>query len=76
MHSTSQSANEFSFNVRTFEASLVQTLQNEWVDNSSCTHHMANDASLFTSLDYSLEKKIYIVDDFGLDITGHGNVAC
>ena len=37
---------------------------------------MAKYASLFSYLDYALEKKIYVVDDFGLDITGHGDVTC
>lgn len=36
---------------------------------------MVKNASLFTSLNSSLENKIYVVDDFGLDIIGPGNVA-
>ena len=37
---------------------------------------MAKDASLFSSLDSTLEKKIYVVDDFGFDIDGHAEVTC
>ena len=37
---------------------------------------MAKDASVFTSLDTFVTKKIYLVNDFALDITGHGDVAC
>jgi hypothetical protein len=51
-------------------------VQNEWVVDSGCTHHMAKDASLFTSLDKVVERKIYVVDDFSLDIVGHGDVPC
>jgi hypothetical protein len=51
-------------------------MQNEWVVDSGCTHHMAKDASLFTSLDKVVEWKIYVVDEFSLDIVGHGDVPC
>ena len=36
---------------------------------------MAKYSSLFSS-DFELEKNIYVVDDFGLDIVGHGDVTC
>ena len=55
---------------------LDQTSQNEWVVNSGCTHHMAKDDSLFSSLDTTIEKKIYVVDGFSLGIVGHGDFAC
>ena len=35
---------------------------------------MAKDASLFSSLDTTTENKIYLVDDFALDIVGHGDI--
>jgi hypothetical protein len=37
---------------------------------------MAKDASLFTSLNEAKERKIYVVDDFSLDIVGQGDVSC
>jgi hypothetical protein len=37
---------------------------------------MDKDASLFTSLDEVVERKIYVVDDFSLDIVGQGDVSC
>lgn len=35
---------------------------------------MNKDASVFSSLDVGVEKKIYVVDDFALDIVGHGDI--
>ena len=66
---------KFNFNIWAFQAFLAQTSQNEWVTDSSCTHNMANDASLFSSLDTTTEKKIYVAYDFALDITSHGDVS-
>jgi hypothetical protein len=37
---------------------------------------MDKDASLFNSLDKFVERKIHVIDDFSLDIIGHGNVPC
>jgi hypothetical protein len=68
-------ANEFTFNVITSQALLAQTSHNEWVVNSDCTHDMAKDASMFSSLDIAT-KKIYVADDIALDIVGHGDVTC
>lgn len=51
-------------------------LKNEWVVDSSCTHHMEKDASLFSSLHIAIEKKIYVADDFSLYIIGHGDIPC
>lgn len=36
---------------------------------------MAKDASLLSS-DVSTENKIYVADNFGFYITGHGDVSC
>jgi len=41
-----------------------------------CADHMDKDASLFTSLDDFVERNIYIVDDFSIDIVGKGDVSC
>jgi hypothetical protein len=49
-------------------------MQNEWVVNSWCTHHMTKDASLSTWFDEDKEKKIYVLDDFSLDVVGQGDV--
>jgi hypothetical protein len=37
---------------------------------------MAKNASFSVSLDKATEKKIYVFDDFSLDIVGHGDVPC
>ena len=37
---------------------------------------MAKDASLLSSLDMATEKKIYVDDDFALDIIAHGEILC
>jgi hypothetical protein len=50
-------------------------MKNEWVVDSGCTHHMAKDASLFTSLNEAKERKISVIDEFSLDIVGHGDVS-
>ena len=76
MHCTSGSTDDFTSNVITSQALLDQTSQNEWVVDSSCTHHMAKDTSFFSSPDFALEKEIFVADDFALDIVGHGDVAC
>ena len=44
--------------------------------NSGCTHHMAKDVSLFSSLDTYAEEKIYVENDFSLEIPGHSDVTC
>jgi hypothetical protein len=67
-------ANNFTFQVRTSHILLSHSAQNEWVVYSGCTHHMAKDASLFTWLDEAKERKIYVADDFALDVVGQGDV--
>jgi hypothetical protein len=47
---------------------------NESVVDSRCTHHMIKDASLFTSLDKVVKRKIYVADDFSLNIASCGDV--
>lgn len=37
---------------------------------------MDKDASLLSSLDATTENKIYVDDNFALDITGHGDIPC
>jgi hypothetical protein len=37
---------------------------------------MAKDASLFTILNKSKESKIYVIDDFSLDVVGQVDVSC
>ena len=76
MQSYSQSGNYFTFTTGTSQALLAQTSQNERVVNSGCTHHMAKDASLFSSLNVSTKNNIYVVNEFALDIVGHGDITC
>jgi len=35
---------------------------------------MENDATLFTRLNQAAESKIYVADDFSLDVAGQGDV--
>jgi hypothetical protein len=49
-------------------------MQNEWVVNFGCTHHLDKDASLFMWLDEAKERKIYITRDFALDFVSQGDV--
>ena len=58
------------------QALHAHTAQNEWAIHSSCTNHMAKDASLFSSLDKDDEYNIPLTDDFALDIVRHGDVPC
>ena len=37
---------------------------------------MSKDDSLFSFLDTIAKKKIYVVDNFALDIIGHSDVTC
>jgi hypothetical protein len=37
---------------------------------------MDKDASLFTWLDEAKERKIYVANDFSLDVSSHGDVTC
>ena len=76
LHSTIQSTGDFTFNIGTSQALLDQTSYNEWVVNYSCTHHMDKDDSLFSSLDTSIERNIYMADDFSLHTVGYGDVTC
>jgi hypothetical protein len=71
-----QPTNNFTFQVRTSQALMSYTTQNEWFVNSECTHHMEKDATLFTILNKAEESRIYVVDDFYFVVVGHGDVAC
>jgi len=64
----------FTFQFGTSQSLLSHSMKNEWVVDFGCTHHMAKDASLFTWLDEAKVRKIYLVDDFSLDVVGHGDV--
>ena len=55
---------------------LDQTSQNEWVDEFGFTHDMDKDASLSSSLGVATKNKIYVDDDFALDITANGDIPC
>jgi hypothetical protein len=56
---SSRLADNFTFQVRNSQVLLSHSMHNEWVVDFGCTHHMANDASLFTSLN-ELWREIYI----------------
>ena len=62
--------NNFTFQVETSQALMSHTMHNEWVVDSTCTRHMVKYATLFTRLNKSEESKIYVVDDFSLDVAG------
>jgi hypothetical protein len=71
-----QPTDNFIFQVITYHALLSHSMQNEWMVDFGCTHHMAKDASLFTWLDEAKERKIFVVDDFSLDVSRQGDVSC
>ena len=50
--------------------------RNEWVVESSCTNHLAKDASLFSSLGKVVEHKIYVTNDFAHDIARCSDIPC
>lgn len=52
---------------------LDHTSQNEWVVDHACTHHMTKDPSLFSSMEFAIENKNFVVDDFTLNIDSHGD---
>jgi catalase len=64
----------FTFQFKTSHTLLSHFAQNELVVDSRCTHHMVKDASLFTSMNDTEERKICVDDDFSLDIVGQGDV--
>jgi hypothetical protein len=70
-----QPIDNFTFQVGTSQSFLSHIAKNEWVVNSGCTPHMARDVFLFMFLDESVERKIYVVVDFSLDILGQGDVS-
>ena len=76
MHLTSWPTHHFTFNIKTCQVLLAQAFQNEWVVNFACTHDMAKDTSLFSSLDTTIEKKIYMACDFTLETISNGDVSC
>ena len=69
-----QSTDNFTSQVGTSQALLTHTSQHEWVVDFGHAHHMAKDASLLSYLDKFFERNIYVVDDFVLDIVGHGDI--
>lgn len=51
VHLTSWSVDNFTFNIKNYQVLLAYTSQDECVVDFGCTHHMAKDVSLFSSLD-------------------------
>lgn len=48
----------------------------EWIVDSRCTHYMANDASLFSSLSEVAEYQIDVASDYALTVAGISDVKC
>ena len=76
VHETSILVDDFNLNLRNSQALLAQNSQNEWVDDSGCTHHMAKDSSLFSFVDTTSKNNIYVADDFSLETTSRSDVTC
>jgi hypothetical protein len=49
-------ANKYTFSISASQDFHAHTSQSEWIVNYGCTHHMAKDASLFSSLNESSKK--------------------
>jgi hypothetical protein len=60
----------FIFQIGAPHALMSHTMNNEWVFDSGCTHHMVKDSTLFMILNKYEESRIYLVDDFSLDVVG------
>ena len=76
MQSIGRLVDNFIFNVVNYEMLHANTSQNEWIVDSSFTHHMEKDGSLFSSLDKAAERKLYMVDNFFLNISRYGDIPC
>jgi len=70
-----QPTDKFTFQVRNSQSFLSHSMYNGWVVESGCTHRMAKDDSLFTSLNVVEDRKIYVANVFSLDISIYGNVS-
>jgi hypothetical protein len=74
--STSRLVDAVTFNVITSQALYSHTSNIEQVGDSSCTHHMEKDTSLFSSLNMATKNNIFVVDYFSLDVTRYGDIPC
>ena len=74
--STNRFPEIFTFSIHTSPSLHNYSSQSEWVVDFWCAHHMAKDASLLYSLSGGQEKKVYVVDDYSLEIVGCGDVQC
>jgi hypothetical protein len=70
-----RSTNNFTFQVKNSQVFRTHTLQHEWVIDYVCTHHVEKYASLLSYLDKFVKQKIYVANDFSLDIIDHGDVS-
>jgi hypothetical protein len=57
-HTSEGKQNNYMFVVSSSQALHAHTSQNEWIVNSGCTHHMAKDVSLFSSLSEATKKNL------------------
>ena len=71
-----RSAGTFTFNIETSQSLHADSSKKEWVVDYGCTHHMENDASLLFSLDATIKNKIYVANDFFVEIVGDGENPC
>jgi hypothetical protein len=65
-----QPIDKFTFQVGTSRDLLSHSMLNEWEVDSQCTHHMDKYSSLFMRLNKFEESKIYVSNDFSLDVVG------
>jgi hypothetical protein len=49
---------------------MSHIVKNEWVFDSRCTHHMVKYSTLFTIQNKDEESRIYVANDFSLDVVG------
>jgi hypothetical protein len=67
---------KYTFSISTSQALRGHTSQSEWIVDFGCTHHMAKDASPFSSLSEAIKNKIFVVDYYALTIVGCVNIEC
>jgi hypothetical protein len=76
VHKFGHPIDNFTFQVENSQVLFSHSMQSKCAVDSKCTHHMDKDASLFTSLDKTMERKIYVVDECSLNMFGRGDVPC
>lgn len=55
---------------------MLTLLNSEWIVDFGCTHCMAKDASLFSSLSRATKEEIFVADDYALTVASCSRIEC